>query len=132
MRLSKSQRAKGQRGEREAAALLQELTGWKITRRVRQYDGDSDLEGIPGWSVEVKNHATATLADVAGWWRQAVAQAGEKLPLLIYKRQRGEWRAVWPVAAKITEQRAEYWDGYEWTAETSLQAWAAVARELQT
>ena len=130
--MSKSQRSKGQRGEREAAALLQELTGWKITRRVRQHDGDSDLEGIPGWSVEVKNHATATLADVAGWWRQAVAQAGMKLPLLIYKRQRGEWRAVWPVAAQITEQRAEYWDGYEWTAETSLQAWAAVARELQT
>ena len=27
------------------------------------------------------------------------------------------------------QQRADYWRGIEWTADTTVQAWAAVARE---
>ncbi|NZA00578.1 hypothetical protein H0I39_00080 [Ottowia beijingensis] len=52
-------RTKGKVGEREIAALLAELTGCDVRRRVRQHDGDSDLEGLPGWCVEVKRHARA-------------------------------------------------------------------------
>ena len=36
-------RNKGKTGEREAAALLSDLLGLDIRRRVRQHDGDSDL-----------------------------------------------------------------------------------------
>lgn len=129
--MSAMQRTKGKAGEREVAALVRDLTGWDVRRRVRQHDGDSDLVGVPGWAVEVKRHAKATPATIASWWRQTVAQAGDgELPVLLYRVDRGEWRAVWPVAVHLAQQHGEMWRGYEWTCDTSVQAWAAVAREL--
>ena len=70
-------RNKGKAGEREISGLLADLTGCKVRRRVRQRDGDSDLEGLPGWCIEVKRHAKASRSTVAGWWGQAVRQAEE-------------------------------------------------------
>lgn len=128
--MSAMQRNKGKSGEREAAALIRDLTGWDVRRRVRQHDGDSDLEGVPGWSVEIKRHKAAPRGQIARWWAQTVAQAGGLLPCLIFRADRDEWRAVWPVAVSLIEQRADHWHGYEWTVEGSVQAWAAVAREL--
>lgn len=127
--MSAMQRNKGKTGEREAAGLVRDLTGWDVQRRVRQHDGDSDLVGVPGWSVEVKRRRSATHADLATWWAQSVAQAGGLVPVLLYRVDRGAWRAVWPVAAVLVQQRAQQWHEYEWTADTSLQAWAAVARD---
>ena len=128
--MSAMQRNKGASGEREIAALVRDLTGWDVRRRVRQHAGDSDLEGVPGWSVEVKRRASATRSDIAGWWRQAVTQAAGALPVLFYRLDRESWRAVWPVAVGLTIQRAEMWAGYEWAADSSVEAWAAVARDL--
>ena len=124
-------RTKGKAGERELARLVSDLTGWEVKRRVRQHEGDSDLDGVPGWSIEVKRHKVAPRADIRAWWVQAVAQAiAEKAcPLLFYRADRGDWRAVWPVARLLIEQQAEMWTGYEWTADTSVDAWAAVARD---
>lgn len=72
--------------------------------------------------------------EVARWWAQAVAQAApagpEHLPVLLYRADRAEWRAVWPLAVLLVGQRADYWHDIEWTADTTVQAWAAVAREL--
>ena len=127
--MSRMQRNKGQSGEREAAALIRELTGWHVRRRVRQHDGDADLEGVPGWAVEIKRHRTATRGGIARWWTQAVEQAGDLLPLLLYRADRCEWRARWPLAVLMVQQRADYWRGIEWTADTTVQTWAAVARE---
>lgn len=92
--------------------------------------GDADLEGVPGWAVEVKRHRTAPPGEVARWWVQAVAQAGGRLPVLLYRADRGQWRAVWPLAVCLVHQAADAWRGIEWTADTTVQAWAAVAREL--
>jgi hypothetical protein len=123
-------RNKGKAGEREAAALVRDLTGWDVRRRVRQHGGDSDLEGVPGWSVEVKRHRSATRGDLAGWWRQAATQAGvHNVPVLLYRPDRADWRAVWPLAVLLIDQRADYWQGYEWTADTTVEAWAAAARQ---
>jgi hypothetical protein len=102
-------RTKGNVGEREIAGIVRDLTGLDCKRRVRQHDGDSDLKGVPGWSVEVKRHRTATRGDIARWWQQAVAQAGDLLPVLFYRVDRDAWRAVWPVATALMQQRAEYW-----------------------
>jgi len=96
--MSASSRTKGQAGERELAALLSELTGFDVRRRVRQHDGDSDLEGIPGWSIECKRHATAKPGHIYGmWWPQALEQASatKTLPVLFYRLDRGFWTAVW-------------------------------------
>ena len=127
-------RNKGKAGEREIAALLADLTGCDVRRRVRQHDGDSDLEGLPGWCVEVKRHARATRALIAGWWAQAVSQAERTsaVPLLLYRADRDAWRAVWPLSVNLTMQTAAMWRGYEWTAEGSPEAWAAVFRETIT
>jgi len=39
-------RTKGRRGESELARLLADLTGWTVRRRVRQHDGDSDIDDM--------------------------------------------------------------------------------------
>jgi hypothetical protein len=128
--MSALSRTKGKVGEREAAALIREHTGWDAQRRVRQHDGDSDLLGVPGWTCEVKRHRTATPADIAAWWAQAVAQAVSDLPVLFYRLDRREWRAVWPVAPLLQIQRSDMWTDARWTCDTTVEAWAAVAREV--
>jgi hypothetical protein len=132
--MSKVSRTKSQAGELEIAGLIRGLTGWGVRRRVRQHESDSDLEGVPGWSVEVKRHRSATRGDIAGWWAQTVAQAERAgaVPVLFFRLDRDSWRAVWPVTVSITEQFAPMWTAYEWTAEGTVQAWSTVARELQT
>lgn len=125
-------RNKGKHGERELASLVRDLTGWDVQRRVRQHDGDSDLVGVPGWSVECKRYASAPRAAIAGWWAQTVNQAKDGLPVLFYRADRGDWRAVWPLAVMLKIQSADMWVGLEWTCETSVAAWAAVAREVQS
>lgn len=92
-------RDKGQRGERELATLLRSLTGRDVRRRVRQHDGDADLEGLPGWCVECKRRSTVAPGDVARWWQQAAAQAhaAGTHPLLAWRADRmRDWVFVWP------------------------------------
>lgn len=122
-------RTKGKAGEREIAALVRDLTGWDVKRRVRQHDGDADLDGVPGWCAEVKRYATATRSDIRTWYGQAARQASHeaKLPVLFYRLDRDDWRAVWPVAVALAVQRDCMWCAYEWTCEGSIEAWAAVA-----
>ncbi|MBV8470693.1 MAG: hypothetical protein JOY60_12650 [Burkholderiaceae bacterium] len=127
--MSAMSRNKGKSGEREAAALIADLTGWDVRRRVRQHDGDSDLEGVPGWSIEVKRHASAGRSEIARWWRQCVAQAGSLRPVLLFRLDRDSWRVVWPLALHLTGDPGA-WPDYDMTVEGSPQAWAAVAREL--
>ena len=118
-------RRKGANGELEIAGIVRDLTGWHVRRKVRQHDGDSDLEGVPGWSVEVKRHATASRGEIRKWWGQAVIQSEQDKsnPVLFYRRDKDEWRAVW------TEMTDGNDFGYEWTVEGSVEAWAMVARE---
>jgi hypothetical protein len=127
--MSAMQRRKGQVGEREAAALIRTHTGWDVRRRVRQHDGDSDLEGIPGWSVEVKNAADLRIPE---WWRQCVDQSVRvnAVPLLVYRVPRRGWLFRWPVATLLRLQTGEMWHGLEWSVESTVEAWAAVARDL--
>jgi Holliday junction resolvase len=125
-RMSASQRNKGARGEREVAKLIHDHLGFEVTRRCRQYESDSDLVGIPGWSVEVKNHATITRAGLIAWWEQACLQAGDDIPCLAYKRGRAWWRFMWP--ANATDTTGPYL-GWEYTVEGEAEAWAAVVRE---
>ena len=123
-------RTKGAAGERELAAALRELTGWDIRRRVRQHDGDSDLEGVPGWSIEVKRHRAATQSVIEGWWNQAVRQAKNgATPVLFYRLDREPWHAVWPISIHLVGWHPSTWDAFDWTVTGMLPAWCAVARE---
>ncbi len=123
-------RNNGKSGEREIAGIVRDLTGWVVQRRVRQHDGDSDLEGVPGWAVEVKRRASAGRADIAGWWTQTCEQArrlGER-PMLFYRVDRDQWRAVWPLMAHLRLDSAAWLD-YAFTVEGAPEAWATVAKQ---
>lgn len=122
--MSATSRTKGQSGEREAAALIAEHTGWDVRRRVRQHLGDSDLDGTRGWCVEVKRHKRASRHLIGDWWFQAVEQARKvhKRPLLCYRQDRDEWRFVWAPGECLM---------YAWTVEGAAEAWAAHASELE-
>ncbi len=107
--MAKMQRSKGARGEREVAAIISDLLGYKVSRRCRQHDGDCDLEGV-------------TRSLIMGWWQQAVAQTPELLrPALFYKRAPGWWRVIW------TPDRG--WTEWESLNEGEPEAWAAFVRE---
>jgi hypothetical protein len=119
--MAKMQRSKGARGEREVAAIISDLLGYKVSRRCRQHDGDCDLEGVPGWSLEVKNQAHVSRALLKAWWQQAVDQASDELcPALWYKRAPGWWRVIWGHDGST-----------DWLSlhEGEPEAWAAYVRE---
>lgn len=120
-------RSKGKRAERSVAVILRELTGWDVKRRVRNLAGESDLEGVPGWSIEVKD---CTILAIPQWWRQAVGQAHGEYPVLFYKIPRKGWRAMWPLAAVLGVDAADEWLGEEFACTSTIEAWACVAREV--
>jgi len=104
-------RTKGASGERELAALLSELSGRRIVRRVRQHAGDSDLLGLDPWCIESKRARAAPMALIAReWWPQAVAQARAHggVPLLCFRADRAPWRAVWPAWVHLPELRSDH------------------------
>ena len=77
-------RRKGNRAEVEVAAALQRA-GWQAvtSRAANGTQGGADLITDFPMVVEVKNVART---DLAGWWRQAVEQARDDLPVVIHKR----------------------------------------------
>lgn len=124
-------REKGKRGEREVAAIISDLLGFKATRRARQHEGDSDILGVPGWSIEVKRCERATPADIRRWWEQAVEQAirDRSQPALFYRQSRRGWRVLWPVSVTLGAPQGWIWADIEFAVESAPEAWAAVVRE---
>ena len=110
--MGRASRSKGQRGERELAILLAELTGRDVRRRVRQHGGDADLEGLPGWAIECKRYARATPALLGRWWQQACAQAQAEgpqvLPLLCVRTDRApDWVFYWPAGVHVPDAQRQ-------------------------
>jgi hypothetical protein len=126
-------RTKGKAGEREIAAIIRDLTGWDIKRKVRQREGESDLEGVEGWCIEVKRHKTATRAEIRAWWgqaeRQAMVATGMQKPVLFYRKDRDDWRAVWELYPQ-EQDTIVLFPAYLWTVEGSIEAWCDVARGM--
>ena len=123
--VSAMSRTKGQAGEREVAAIIRTLTSHDVRRRVRQHAGDADLEGLPGWSVEVKRHAKTPPASIADWWAQTVSQARDvqAKPVLFYRADRAEWRCVWPADLHSIPQVQTIRPGFEFTLDAPPDCW---------
>lgn len=87
-------RNKGKRGEREAAKELTRVLKIKA-RRGRQFSGSADspdvVTSLPGLHVEVKR---AESFQVYKAMRQACDDAGDKLPIVMHKRNRRKWLLV--------------------------------------
>lgn len=133
-------RNKGQRGEREARAVIE---GWlapvyesaglgkpTLERNLMQSrEGGYDLVGIDWLALEVKRHENLQLGS---WWRQTLRQAKEgQVPFLMYRANRqawkfrvrvatahptesGVWKIVHPgVAADLSADEAKLWLQHE-------------------
>jgi hypothetical protein len=94
----RASRAKGGRGEREAAAALGDVLGRPFRRAVGQSRSGADAPDVEpdGWSVggpsgapwvEVKRGRSTITAAV----RQAVAACGSRLPVVLTRQDHGEW-----------------------------------------
>lgn len=80
-----SSRRKGNQAEVEVVKAL-ERAGWTaVTSRAARggFQSGEDIVSDFPMSVEVKNQ---TRLDLAGWWGQAVEQAGDKPPVVVHKR----------------------------------------------
>ena len=91
--MGKSQRNKGQRGERELCSLLSDELGTVVKRNLSQTRaGGADCIEIPNWSIEIKFQETLKLND---WWQQTLDQcAKDEQPILFYRKSRMPWKAM--------------------------------------
>lgn len=134
-------RNKGSAGERELARLLSDELGVEVVRRLGQArDGGHDLDGLPGWCLEVKRRAKVSEADKRRWWGQAVGAAEVQAlemrvldgwfarPAVLYRADRGKWRAIVELSA-INGDFAHAPCDYENTAEISLLSFCQLVRE---
>lgn len=89
-------REKGKRGERELATTLR---GYGYgTRRGQQYcgaNGDADVVGLPGIHIECKRVERLNLDDAMA---QAKADAKGDIPVVMHRKNNGEWRATMSLA----------------------------------
>jgi hypothetical protein len=126
-------RQKGYRGEKEALELLEEHLGLKLVRNRQQdarggrdliEDVDRHQHPMP-FAFEVKR---AERVDLAGWWRQTVAQARavQRKPVLMFRVSRQPWTLVldahdvnpqvWPV--RRDQPLVMAWDvAFQWMRE---------------
>jgi Holliday junction resolvase len=88
--MGRSQREKGKRGEREFADLLQDH-GFHA-RRDGRLDDDLDHDA-DGYHFEVKRRETLALP---AWSRQAEQDAGDRVPVVAYRRNSEPWRCSLP------------------------------------
>lgn len=100
--MGKSQRIKGQVGEREARDAMKRIGCIDTQRRVRNYEGDSDLIGaIPGVSFEVKLESRSNIGAAI---RQAVEQAGNQIPAVLHRQcAKGERGNPWCLTIRVED-----------------------------
>lgn len=128
--VGKGSRVKGQQAERELALLLTELTGLTVTRRCRQHSEDIDLEGLAGWSIEVKRYASASRSIIKRWWAQAIKQAKPSHhPVLFYRVDRADWRCVWHPASAGLPVATDGFAEFDHLVESDPKAWWACVRD---
>ena len=92
------QQAKGDRAERELAALLEELTGWRVSRKlgVGRSDDTGDLDGIPATVAQVKHYddVLRAIREVIADLPTQRANAGVTHAVGFVRRRGGRWVAV--------------------------------------
>lgn len=102
----KSSRSKGQRGEREAIAILQPVIDEMflaagtapppLKRNLMQsMSGGYDVVGLEWLALEIKRQEKS---NIKAWWKQTIEQAqSEQTPVLMYRQNRAKWRVMMPV-----------------------------------
>jgi hypothetical protein len=92
------QKAKGDRSEIEAAALLTDLLGYPVRRKLGagRLDDTGDLDGLPGLVVQVANWADVRAAVRAKPLGAEVQRqhAGATFGVAMVRFRGGQWRMV--------------------------------------
>lgn len=122
-------RAKGASAEREVAALIHEELGIRLNRNLEQYRSDEqgDLNGLPGWTVEVKHYAKANDFKPE-WWKQVsvAADRNKEMPALFWRGNRQAWR----VTVRLSSINSDIaFDLLQEPVTLSFRAWASLVRE---
>lgn len=94
--MGKKSRDKGKRGERELAGILREY-GYDAHRGVQYHGGaDSpDVVGLPGIHIECKRTEALSLYTALA---QAKGDCGNKMPVVMHRRNDCEWVVIQPLA----------------------------------
>ena len=104
--MSRAERDKGARGEREVATILRAF-GLEVDRTVQNsgYFLRGDITGVEGYHVEVKRQETLR---VPTWIRQAEDECGDLVPVIAFRQNHGEWYAALPLRdlARVLATRA--------------------------
>ena len=85
---------KGKIGERELASELRRLFGIEVRRGVQYCGGAGSpdvVADIPGVHIEVKRCERLSLYPAM---KQAIKDAGDKLPVVFHRQNREEWVAI--------------------------------------
>ena len=100
--MSNPSKAKGDRGELEAAKLLTELLGVPVRRRLGagRTDDVGDLDGVVGHVVEVKSYADfpAGVRSALGGLERKKINADVDNAVGLIRRPGGEWVVVMTIA----------------------------------
>lgn len=105
--MGKLSRDKGSRLELWVCKQIDEQLGIKAKRNLSQYQskGQADII-LPCFSIECKHYAKGW-THKKDWWDQAVAEAGELEPVLIYKYDYQDARAVVRLSLVNPSHKAE-------------------------
>ena len=126
--MSRASRNKGIRGEREFIKALKAKLGddLAIKRNLEQWSsGGYDIIGLDDFAFEVKRCETL---EISKWWKQTVAQAGNKNPVLAFRQSRKPWRIMteatlplprWDIEEQLTVRvEISFADLCKWIKET--------------
>jgi hypothetical protein len=86
-------RVKGAAAERELVELLR-ARGYDVHRTPHSGALEwlkGDLCGLPGFHIEAKRQETIRIGD---WCKQAEADCGENVPLVVFRRSWEPWRVT--------------------------------------
>lgn len=122
-------RAKGASAEREVADLVFDELGVRLKRNLEQYRADEqgDLNGLDGWTIEVKHYAKASDYKPE-WWRQVTAAANrnKEMPALFWRGNRQAWRVTVRLGSINSDSSTDLFDE---PVTLSFKAWAMLVRE---
>lgn len=93
----KKSREKGKRGERAWAQYCREIWGFAKSYRGRQYQGRDDAPDVCVPELDSRIHFECKFTEKLSLYdamAQAVADAGDKIPVVVHRRIRKDWLVV--------------------------------------
>lgn len=92
--MSRMQRSKGKAGESQVVHLARANGFPEAARDWATPQRNGDLSGIPNTYIECRRRETIS---IVAWCKEAEEAAGDKLPIVAFRRNNDQWRAALPL-----------------------------------